>query len=226
MAPIYVLGGGLAGCEAAWQITRAGHRSVLVEMRPVRSTSAHKTGQLAELVCSNSLKSESPGTAPWLLKEELRRLDSLLLGAAQKARVPGGHALTVDREVFARQVSAAIAENPLIELRRRRGNLDRRGCHHHRRDRPSNQCGPGRGDRPHHRRRAALLLRLHQSHRRRRLRRLDYRLPRLPLRQIARRKRRLSQLSVRPRPVRALRGRGARGRSGDGPHPRRPDTVL
>jgi len=86
-------------------------------MRPVRSTSAHKTGQLAELVCSNSLKSESPGTAPWLLKEELRRLDSLLLGAAQKARVPGGHALTVDREIFAWEVTASIRENPLIELR-------------------------------------------------------------------------------------------------------------
>jgi methylenetetrahydrofolate--tRNA-(uracil-5-)-methyltransferase len=112
------LGGGLAGCEAAWQIARAGHRCVLVEMRPVRSTSAHNSGQLAELVCSNSLKSESPGTAPWLLKEELRRLDSLLLSAAQKARVPGGHALTVDREVFAQQVSASIAENPFIELRR------------------------------------------------------------------------------------------------------------
>ena len=117
MAPIYVLGGGLAGSEAAWQIARAGHRCVLVEMRPVRSTSAHKTGQLAELVCSNSLKSESPGTAPWLLKEELRRLDSLLLGAAQKARVPGGHALTVDRKIFAWEVTASIRENPLIELR-------------------------------------------------------------------------------------------------------------
>jgi len=117
VAPIYVLGGGLAGCEAVWQIARAGRRSVLVEMRPLRSTSAHKTGQLAELVCSNSLKSESPDTAPWLLKEELRRLDSLLLGAAQKARVPGGHALTVDREVFAQEASASIAQNPLIELR-------------------------------------------------------------------------------------------------------------
>jgi methylenetetrahydrofolate--tRNA-(uracil-5-)-methyltransferase len=118
VASIYVLGGGLAGCEAAWQIARAGHRCVLVEMRPVRSTSAHKSGQLAELVCSNSLKSESPDTAPWLLKEELRRLDSLLLGAAQKARVPGGHALTVDRGIFAERVSASVADNPFIELRR------------------------------------------------------------------------------------------------------------
>ena len=108
----------MAGCEAAWQIARAGHPCVLTEMRPICSTGAHKTSHLAELVCSNSLKSESPNTAPWLLKEELRRLDSLLLAAAQQARVPGGHALTVDRDVFAERVSAAIQENPLIELRR------------------------------------------------------------------------------------------------------------
>ena len=118
MASIQILGGGLAGCEAAWQIARAGHACVLTEMRPLRSTDAHKTSQLAELVCSNSLKSESPDSAPWLLKEELRRLDSLLLAVAQKARVPGGQALTVDREAFAEQVSTAIAANPLIEIRR------------------------------------------------------------------------------------------------------------
>ena len=118
MTPIHVLGGGLAGCEAAWQIARAGHPCLLFEMRPARSTDAHKTGHLGELVCSNSLKSESPDTAPWLLKEELRRLDSLLLTIAQQARVPGGQALTVDREVFAEQISGAIANNPLIELRR------------------------------------------------------------------------------------------------------------
>jgi methylenetetrahydrofolate--tRNA-(uracil-5-)-methyltransferase len=116
--PIHVLGGGLAGCEAAWQIARAGYQCVLVEMRPLQATGAHKTAQLGELVCSNSLKSESPNTAPWLLKEELRRSDSLLLGAAQQARVPGGHALTVDREVFAQCVSNAIVENPRIEVRR------------------------------------------------------------------------------------------------------------
>src|SRR5579864_4919041 len=118
MARIYLLGGGLAGCEAAWQIARAGLDCTLFEMRPVRATAAHKTGLLGELVCSNSLKSESENTAPWLLKEELRRLDSLLLTAAQKARVPGGHALTVDRDVFAREITAAIEENPRIELRR------------------------------------------------------------------------------------------------------------
>jgi methylenetetrahydrofolate--tRNA-(uracil-5-)-methyltransferase len=114
---IHVLGGGLAGCEAAWQIAQSGLECVLYEMRPLRSTAAHKTGRLAELVCSNSLKSESENSAPWLLKEELRRLDSLLLRAAQEARVPGGQALTVDREIFAERVSSAIAENPRIELR-------------------------------------------------------------------------------------------------------------
>lgn len=87
-------------------------------MRPVRVTPAHKTDQLAELVCSNSLKTETPDTAPWLLKQELRRLDSLLLGAAAKARVPGGQALTVDRGVFAEAISDAIEGSPLIELRR------------------------------------------------------------------------------------------------------------
>jgi len=118
VTPIHILGGGLAGCEAAWQIARAGHPCVLFEMRPVRPTAAHKTDRLAELVCSNSLKSESENTAPWLLKEELRKLDSLLLRVAQQARVPGGHALTVDREVFAQEVSRAIEENSRIELRR------------------------------------------------------------------------------------------------------------
>lgn len=116
--PIHIIGGGLAGPEAAWQIARRGLRSVLYEMRPARPTPAHQTGRMAELVCSNSLKSEQESTAPWLLKEELRRLDSLLLDAARKARVPGGHALTVDREVFSAEVTAAIASEPLVELRR------------------------------------------------------------------------------------------------------------
>src|SRR5207302_3708498 len=101
--------------EAAQQIARAGLRCILHEMRPNRSTPAHKTHRLGELVCSNSLKSESENTAPWLLKEELRRLDSLLLKCAREARVPGGHALTVDRERFAGEITAAIEANPLIE---------------------------------------------------------------------------------------------------------------
>lgn len=118
MDRIHIVGGGLAGCEAAWQVARAGLDCILYEMRPLQSTAAHKTNRLAELVCSNSLKSESENTAPWLLKEELRRLDSLQLKAAQTARVPGGHALTVDREVFSQEVSNAIEANPGIELRR------------------------------------------------------------------------------------------------------------
>src|SRR5450432_256007 len=114
MKPIYVIGAGLAGTEAAWQIARAGFRTVLFEMRPVQATPAHKTAQMAELVCSNSLKSETENTAPWLLKEELRRLDSLLLREARVARVPGGQALTVDRERFAEGATAAIENEPLI----------------------------------------------------------------------------------------------------------------
>jgi methylenetetrahydrofolate--tRNA-(uracil-5-)-methyltransferase len=116
--PIHIIGGGLAGSEAAWQIARRGLRSVLHEMRPARPTPAHQTEGLAELVCSNSLKSEQESTAPWLLKEEMRRLDSLLLEAARKARVPGGHALTVDREIFSAEVTGVIASEPLVELRR------------------------------------------------------------------------------------------------------------
>jgi len=115
---IHVIGGGLAGTEAAWQIARAGGSAVLHEMRPARSTAAHKTDLLAELVCSNSLKSEQESTAPWLLKEELRRMGSLLIDIAAQARVPGGHALTVDRDRFAGAVTSALESHPSIEIRR------------------------------------------------------------------------------------------------------------
>ncbi|MCC7499406.1 MAG: methylenetetrahydrofolate--tRNA-(uracil(54)-C(5))-methyltransferase (FADH(2)-oxidizing) TrmFO [Bryobacterales bacterium] len=118
MEPIQIIGGGLAGSEAAWQVAQAGLPVVLHEMRPSTPTSAHKTDRLAELVCSNSLKSESENTAPWLLKQELRRLNSLLLVAADRARVPGGQALTVDRDLFAAEVERSIEESPRIELRR------------------------------------------------------------------------------------------------------------
>jgi methylenetetrahydrofolate--tRNA-(uracil-5-)-methyltransferase len=116
--PIRILGGGLAGCEAAWQAARAGVPVILYEMRPTRLTPAHKTGRLAELVCSNSLKSETEYTAPWLLKEELRRLGSLLLEVAAATRVPGGQALAVDRDLFAAEVSRRIEACPGIEVRR------------------------------------------------------------------------------------------------------------
>ena len=118
-AEVHIIGGGLAGCEAAWQVARAGGRAVLHEMRPVRSTPAHKTEALAELVCSNSLKSEQENGAPWLLKEELRRLGSLLIKeVAPRTRVPAGHALTVDRDLFAAEVTRALEEDPAIEIRR------------------------------------------------------------------------------------------------------------
>ena len=116
---IHIVGGGLAGSEAAWQVARAGGRAVLYEMRPQRQTPAHKTDALGELVCSNSLKSEQENTAPWLLKEELRRLGSMLIGtAAPRARVPAGHALSVDRELFAAEITRAIEAEPAIEIRR------------------------------------------------------------------------------------------------------------
>jgi methylenetetrahydrofolate--tRNA-(uracil-5-)-methyltransferase len=115
---IIIIGGGLAGTEAAWQLAERGCSVVLYEMRPVRTTDAHQTDRLAELVCSNSLKSDRHPSASWLLKEELRRFDSLLLRAAERARVPGGQALTVDRVVFAEEVTDAIERNPHIEIRR------------------------------------------------------------------------------------------------------------
>ncbi len=115
---VYVIGGGLAGSEAAWQAAQAGCRVVLFEMRPLRLTPAHRTGELAELVCSNSLKSETEFTAPWLLKQELRRLGSLLLEIAEQARVPGGQALVVDRAIFAQTVTARLSDHPRIEIRR------------------------------------------------------------------------------------------------------------
>src|SRR6266540_487513 len=99
--PITIVGGGLAGCEAAWQIARTGERVRLYEMRPVRQTPAHLTDRLAEIVCSNSLKSDQPYNASWLLKEELRRFGSLLIQIADSVRVPAGSALAVDRERFA-----------------------------------------------------------------------------------------------------------------------------
>jgi methylenetetrahydrofolate--tRNA-(uracil-5-)-methyltransferase len=116
---VHIIGGGLAGCEAAWQVARAGGRAFLYEMRPRRQTPAHKTGALGELVCSNSLKSEQVNTAPWLLKEELRRLGSMSIGtAAPRARVPAGHALSVDREMFAAEITRAMEGEPAIEIRR------------------------------------------------------------------------------------------------------------
>src|SRR5579862_6150891 len=101
---IAVVGGGLAGSEAAWQLAERGHEVVLHEMRPVRGTPAHKTDRLAELVCSNTFKSTETSNAHGLLKAEMRLLGSMVLEAAGVARVPGGSALTVDRDVFSQRV--------------------------------------------------------------------------------------------------------------------------
>src|SRR5438093_538021 len=114
--PITIIGGGLAGSEAAWQIASRGIRLRLYEMRPVRPTPAHKTDLLAEIVCSNSLKSDQPFNASWLLKEELRRMDSALLRVADSVRVPAGGALAVDRREFAARTTAMISSHPQIEL--------------------------------------------------------------------------------------------------------------
>jgi methylenetetrahydrofolate--tRNA-(uracil-5-)-methyltransferase len=118
MKAVTIAGGGLAGSEAAWQLAVRGIPVTLYEMRPLRSTPAHKTDRLAELVCSNSLKSNTPGAASWLLKEELRRSGSLLLKLAGECAVPGGRALVVDRERFSACVTRALAEHPRVTIRR------------------------------------------------------------------------------------------------------------
>ena len=116
MADVTVVGGGLAGVEAAWQAARAGARVRLHEMRPVKQTPAHRTDKLAEIVCSNSLKSDEPGTASYLLKEELRRAGSLVMEAAALTRVPAGAALAVDRQKFAEHITQRIEDHPQIEI--------------------------------------------------------------------------------------------------------------
>jgi methylenetetrahydrofolate--tRNA-(uracil-5-)-methyltransferase len=115
---ITIIGGGLAGCEAAWQAARRGGRVILHEMKPRRFSPAHTMPALAELVCSNSLRSDDPHSAVGLLKEEMRRLDSLLLKVAEETRVPAGKALAVDREKFAAAVTAAIEADPAITVSR------------------------------------------------------------------------------------------------------------
>ena len=113
---IRIIGAGLAGTEAAWQCARRGVPVELYEMRPTRWTAAHQTAQFAELVCSNSLKSDTENTAPWLLKEEMRRSGSQLMEIARQTAVPAGHALAVDREHFSQAVTEAIEREPLIRI--------------------------------------------------------------------------------------------------------------
>jgi methylenetetrahydrofolate--tRNA-(uracil-5-)-methyltransferase len=113
---VNVIGGGLAGVEAAWQAAEMGAKVRLYEMRPVMQTPAHRTDKLAEIVCSNSLKTDEPGTAPYLLKEELRRGNSLVMEAAEATRVPAGAALSVDRIRFAEIITERIEGHPNIEI--------------------------------------------------------------------------------------------------------------
>src|SRR6185369_6390631 len=115
-SPIHVIGAGLAGSEAAWQAARLGAHVVLHEMRPVRPTAVHKTGDFAELVCSNSFRGDKLDNAVGLLKEEMRRLDSLVMRAADATRVPAGAALAVDRERFADIITRTLSTHPLITI--------------------------------------------------------------------------------------------------------------
>ena len=120
MPEVTIVGGGLAGSEAAWQLARAGIRVRLVEMRPLRPTPAHKTDRLAELVCSNSFRSDDCfGNAVGLLHEEMRRLDSLIMGVADRHKLPAGSALAVDREGFSAAVTEALSSHPRVTIERR-----------------------------------------------------------------------------------------------------------
>src|SRR4051794_22580877 len=113
---IHVIGGGLAGTEAAWQAAERGVPVTIHEMRPVRATAVHKTDQLAELVCSNSFRGDKLDNAVGLLKEEMRRLGSIVMRAADVARVPAGAALAVDRDRFSEEVTRAVAGHPRITI--------------------------------------------------------------------------------------------------------------
>jgi methylenetetrahydrofolate--tRNA-(uracil-5-)-methyltransferase len=115
---VTIIGGGLAGSEAAWLAAERGARVRLCEMRPAVPTAAHHTGRLGEIVCSNSLKSDEPGTAPYLLKEELRRAGSLLISIAHEVAVPAGAALAVDRERFSERVTERLEAHPNVEVAR------------------------------------------------------------------------------------------------------------
>jgi methylenetetrahydrofolate--tRNA-(uracil-5-)-methyltransferase len=117
-SPVHVIGGGLAGSECAWQLAERGVPVVLHEMRPVKGTAAHKSGDLAELVCSNSLRSDDPFHAAGLLKREMEAFGSLIIAKAREAAVPAGSALALDRDRFGALVTAAVAGHPRIELRR------------------------------------------------------------------------------------------------------------
>src|SRR5216683_4481432 len=115
---VTVVGAGLAGSEAAYQLARRGVHVRLIEMRPVKMTEAHRTAGFAELVCSNSLRNDSMETAVGVLKEEMRRLGSLVIDAADRARVPAGSALAVDRDDFSRIITDTLEQHSLIDVTR------------------------------------------------------------------------------------------------------------
>ena len=143
MTEINVVGGGLAGCEAAWQLANRGCRVILTEMRPLTMTPAHNSGDLAELVCSNSLGAENPDSPGGLLKAELRALNSLIMECADAARVPAGGALAVDRNKFAQLVTQNIRSPQYPGAA---GMPDRFSpCAGHYSYRPSDPRQPGRG---------------------------------------------------------------------------------
>src|SRR5438034_10487387 len=118
MKRVTLVGGGLAGCEAAWQLAQRGIAVDLYEMRPVVQTPVHQTGDFAELVCSNSLRGNALDQAAGLLKEEMRRMGSLIIRIADEVRVPAGSALAVDRGLFSRKVTEAVATLPQVTIHR------------------------------------------------------------------------------------------------------------
>ncbi len=163
MTVVHVVGGGLAGSEAAYQLAERGVAVVLHEMRPVRETPAHKTDRLAELVCSNTFKSTEVTNAHGLLKAEMRALGSMILQAADEARVPGGTALAVDRDLFSATVHERVTSHPRIQIVREEIAGVAVAWHH--RDRPSHLRCARRRDSRTARRRVACVLRRDRSDR-------------------------------------------------------------
>ena len=181
MSRVTIVGGGLAGSEAAWQAASRGVSVVLHEMRPVKPTAVHKTDGLAELVCSNSFRGDKLDNAVGLLKEEMRRLGSLVMRAADETRVPAGAALAVDRDLFSSRVTEAIGVASADQHPARRDHLDpvRRRRPGHRRDRSADLRRAVGRDRRARRSQAPVLLRRDQPHRPVGVDRPDQGLPRL-----------------------------------------------
>ena len=209
MHPIHVIGGGLAGCEAAWQIARREVPVVLHEMRPLRGTEAHRTERLAELVCSNSFRSDdAQNNAVGVIHREMRALGSLIMRAADAHQVPAGGALAVDRDGFSAAVEAAIASKPAHSRRARRNRRPAAGrlgqCHH--RHRAADLAGARRGDPRPDRRGGAGVLRRHRADRASRFHRHVDGLAPVALRQGRPRRhgRRLHQLPDEPRQYEAF----------------------